>query len=1137
MKKMLRKTTAREIRGTFGRFFAICAIILLGAGFFSGVRVTTPAMVNTIDTFLKEHNMYDYRLLSTLGWEEEDVETIRSAKDVRYAEGAYCLDVEYSKNSEDTLFVLKTHSISDKINTLEVVNGRLPNAPGECVIDSKMGEVKIGDVLHIESYGDEEEDEDSEDVNSEDKNSEDENSEDADSDDASKDTDGDDDIEVDVDDDTDEKARMTQDSYKVVGVVHSPYYINFERGTSSIGNGSVAGFVYMLPEEFDSDFYTDIFVKMDQDFELYSDDYNDYMDAHDDEMEEIADAAAMNRYDRVYAEADQKISDAEEEFLEKKADGEKELDDAEKELTDAKASLGDAEKELDDAEKELASGERELNSSKSKLDDARNQLTDAKDTLDKTGEQLAAGKKELDANGKLLSDTKGQLDAAKLTLDANKKKLDDLGAYIQAIEAGIIATPTDATDIESLKAQYSQGMQMYEAGYKEYSDGLAKYEEGYKAYSEAVKKYEDGYSQYQKGLEDYNTGWAEYNDGLSQYYDGKKKLSNGRREYEDGRSEYEDGLKEYEDGLDEYEDGRKEFNDKISEAEDKLADARSKLEDLEKPDTYVLDRESNIGCVCFKSDSEIVAQVARVFPIFFILVAGLVCMTTMSRMVEEQRTQIGVLKALGYSEADIMSKYLMYSGVATVVGCILGYLGGIVLFPTVIWSTYQLMYIHLPIKITFDAKLASLVFIAAILCSVGTTWISARVELLETAANLMRPKAPKAGKRVALEYIPSIWNRLKFLHKVSVRNILRYKGRFFMMIVGVSGCMALVMTGFGINDSIAGFAEEQYGEIQITDADVTLKDLPENGDIPEELLDKINKVSDEYKFMYQGTWDLVYKGGIKSINLVAMDDFDSMDKFMLYNDMNGDRVEYPKQGEAIISNSIMERYGKKVGDTITLRDSDMNELTLKVTGVFENRVYNYIFIGRETLTAQQPELSEINAAYINFKKGKDIYKCQAELSDSKYVANITLLEEFKKRMSDMMSRLKSIVFVVILSAAALAFIVIYNLTNINITERIREIATIKVLGFFRNETSAYVMRENVILTAFGIAVGLLLGVALHRFVMNQIVVDLVSFKVQIKPLTYLYSVLLTFAFNWIVNMFMGIKLERINMAESLKSVD
>ncbi|MBO4336487.1 MAG: FtsX-like permease family protein, partial [Lachnospiraceae bacterium] len=445
---------------------------------------------------------------------------------------------------------------------------------------------------------------------------------------------------------------------------------------------------------------------------------------------------------------------------------------------------------------------------------------------------------------------------------------------------------------------------------------------------------------------------------------------------------------------------------------------------------------------------------------------------------------------------------------------------------------YLMMYINLPLTYIFDPVLAIGSLIASLLCSVGVTYLSCRFELIETAASLMRPKAPKPGKRVFLEYVPFIWNRMKFLHKVSVRNIFRYKGRLFMMIVGISGSAALLLTGFGMKDSIAGFSAAQYDKILTADAQITFKNGGKTK-IPPSLEKLLESETKSYALISAASWDLVTGQSTKGINLIVPAGVGDFTEFfhLKKEGSSQEKLSVPKKGQAVICSSLSDRYNIGVGDTITLRDEDMNTVTLKVSGVFENHVYNYVIASKEDFDL------DISDAYVDFEEGTDVHMAQTTIARNKNVTYVELFDDFKTRLTNMMESLNLVVLAVIMSAAALSFIVLYNLTNINITERLREIATIKVLGFYPGETAQYVFRENVLLTFMGMITGLLLGVLLHRFVMSQIIVDMVYFEVKIEKISYLYSVLLTFLFTFLVNIIMNGKLERINMAESLKSVE
>ena len=1089
MAASMRKTTLREIKGTFGRFFAIMAIIALGVGFFSGVRITTPAMVSMMDGYIKDGQLYDYRLISTIGWEESNIEALGELPEVRYAEGSKSIDALFKRGDKEE--PIKVYSLPENVNRYTLLEGRLPETSSECIADAGISsKLKTGDKLIL----------------------------------------------------SEENEEKTLDTFRtkeftVVGKARSVSYINFERGTTSLGSGSLSGFVYILPEAFDTDYYTDIYIKTNTDYKIYSDEYDDYIDGLTDSMEKAAQREADSRYQRMYDDAQSELQDGRDELEDKRSDGQKELDEAKAKLTDSGKELSEAEKKLSDTKKDLESGQKELDKSKKELETGQAALDKAKKELDEARKQLEETEKKLSEGESQLNDGQAQIDAGYAELSAQESALNAREAELSESMAILeYLTPEQQQEVQAGQAQLTAGREQLNAARQELDAKQAELEAKRSELVSGRAEYEAGKAKYEAGVREYERSAAEYASGKAKYEQGVKELASGKAEYEKGLKKYNEGKQEYDSGLEEYNSGKKEFDEKIADAEKEISDAESDISELKKPDTYVLTRSTNIGYACFESDSEIVGQVARVFPIFFILVAALVCMTTMSRMVEEQRTQIGVFKALGYSNAAIMGKFIFYSGSAALIGCIVGYAAGTLLFPRVIWMTYELMYTPLPIPYLFDLKLAVTAAAVSMICSIGTPYISCRYELHETAASLMRPKSPKAGKRVLLERIPFIWIKLKFLYKVSIRNIFRYKGRFFMMILGIGGCMALLLTGFGLKDSIAGFAELQYGEIQTTDALVNFR-ADKNGDLPKDLTEELEANVKEYTKLRSSSWDLLYGSKVKSITLETTDNFDELRRFINFRTISGEPLTAPSKGEALVSHSVAERYGAKTGSEITLRDENMRELHLTVKGVFENHVYNYVFITADTYEEQLGEKAEYNELFVNFLGGADKSAAGAAIARNSNVASVMLYSELKTRLSNMMSSLNYIVLLIIICAAGLAFIVIYNLTNINITERIREIATIKVLGFFRRETSAYVLRENIALTAIGIAAGAGLGILLHRFVMQQIVVDMVDFSPRILPLSYLYSVLLTFGFNFIVDLFMELKLEKINMAESLKSVE
>jgi putative ABC transport system permease protein len=1000
MKSMMKKTTLREIRESLGRYLAIMAIVALGVGLFAGLKITKTVMVGSADAFWQAQQLYDYRLVSTLGFEEEDVQALAQKADVRAVQGAMEADVLYTDEQGNDK-VLKAHSILENINMLETVAGRLPESDTECVVDDHLyGEEVIGSKIVLSG-----------------------------------------------DNDQDDLDSFRYTEYTIVGTVRSPLYVQFERGTTSLGNGSVSGFVYLLPEGFATDYYTDIYVKFEEDAQVYSDEYDAYMDEREAQWETYCEEQGERRYQSIMTEAEEELADAEQELADEKAE-------AEVELADAKQELTDAEKEIADGEKKLEDGEQELADNKEVIAQKERELADARAALEAQEAELASQEEALAGM------MQGQAAGMQYQMPADMAR--------QQLEAG--------------KAQIEEGE-------------------------------------------------AELRKARGQIRDAGEEIEESRQELADARQEVEDGWQEYN-------DAKAEFDEKIADAEQKLADARAEIADIEKPDTYVLGRENNTGYVCFESDSSIVEGIANVFPVFFFLVAALVCMTTMNRMVEEQRTQIGVLKALGYGEARIMGKYLFYSGSAAFTGCVAGYLAGIRLFPLVIWQAYGVMYRFGGIVYAFDWATAVLCLAVSLLCSMGTTWASCRHELREVAAELMRPKSPKAGKRIFLEWIPFIWNRMKFLHKVSVRNIIRYKRRFLMMVIGISGCTALLLTGFAIRDSVTTVADRQFEEIQTYAVGVTLKDgvTKEDLSLLEELDQIVANNGGDYGLAVETSMDLETADGIKSVKLIAAAEPESFGAYFDLHTPAGEPIAYPQAGEVVICNKLSERYRIRAGDTITLFNEDREELQAVVSGVCENYIYNYVYVNEETYRKATGETG-YQSVYVNLPAEADVYGVGASLMKAEHVTAVAVNRDMLLRVSRMMTSMNYIVFVIIACAGALAFIVLYNLNNINITERIREIATIKVLGFYKKETATYVFRENTVLTGIGCAVGLVLGRLLHIYVMHEVDIDMMSFDVHVEPVSYLLSILLTFVFTWLINRIMSGKLDKINMAESLKSVD
>ena len=1002
------KTTIREIKASFGRYLAILAIVMLGVGLFAGLKMTKPAMIATENTYLQRQNFFDFRLLSTIGFTDDDVEKLSQMGEVADIEGTISLDA-LCRIDEGNESVYKIHALPDTVNKVVLTAGRMPQSEDECVLDSaQYTEEAVGSVFTVTDNNDE-----------------------------------------------DTREMFRNRTYTVVGLVQSPYYINFERGTASIGDGRVTAFVYVPKDSFDSEYLTEVFLTLKEKHDVYTDEYEDYIDAVQDGVEKKTEEVVDERYQGLIDEAQEKIDDAQAELDDKSAEAEEELDKAWQDILDAEAEIADHEQEIEEGKEKIAEAWDTLRTQKSGLEEQEAQLN--------------------------------ELEAA-------------MAAMMSPGQYGSMTQPGES------------GMQM-PTGTEQFAGGGV-----------------------QTGMEQIATGRAQIQAGREQIAAAESELTSQEADLLEGEEELKQARADLEEGKTEYEDAKAEFDEEIADAQKKIDDAREELADIEKPDCYVLTRDTNIGYACFDSDANVVEAVSNVFPVFFFLVAALICMTTMNRMVEEQRTQIGVLKALGYGNAAIMAKFMFYAGSAAIIGASIGLAGGTWLFPKTIWEGYRIMYNMGEITYLFNGRLALFSVLAAILCSVGAAFFSCRYELYSVPANLIRPKAPKSGKRIFLERVTFIWKRLKFLHKVSIRNLVRYKKRLFMMVLGISGCTALLVAGFGIRDSIANVGDQQYDKIQVYDIGITFDESMTETDM-NALSERTADVFAQTAYRYEESVDIDFGGKTKSLYMIVPENAEEITNFVDLHTEWGDTIPYPAEGEAVITAKIAENLGIGIGDEVVLRDNDMNVIRVKITALCENFVYNYIYISKESYKAQIGAEPEYKSAYAIVTEGTDVHAAAALVSDSDNVLAVSVIQDMRDRVSTMMQSMDYVVALIILCAGCLAFIVLYNLTNINITERIREIATIKVLGFYAKETADYVFRENLMLTGMGALAGLLLGKWLHWFIMYNINIDMMSFRTYVSPLGYGLSFLLTFVFAIFVNGIMFFKLEKINMAESLKSIE
>lgn len=1098
MNRSIIKLTKREIRSSLGRYLAIFAIIALGAGLFVGLRLSRPDFLETYNNYTNKTNFYDFRLVSTLGLTDDDLAEVKKLDGVKLAEGAVGADFLFNTADEDNL-IMMAQSIPENVNQIKLKAGRMPEKANECLADPDMySKDDIGSTIKLSK-------------------------------------------------DNSEQTFDTfaYDEYTIVGLADSVLYINMERGSSTLGNGSVKGYIYIPMDGFSTDYYTDIYVCVDSEGYVYSDEYEQSTKKYVDGLEKFMSERAVIRRDAIIDDAMLQLDDAKKQYEDGKAQYDAAKADYDAGYAEYTKKKSDTEAQLEKARKEIENAESMMGDT-SVIDQKQAELDAAKAELDKGQAEYERGLKQFNAKAKLaygavdeqiayyenrISDKQNDIAAQNAEIESLNAQLAEAQANGDSLKARLIEwkiktandrISRDNADIE----RYNERLEVHRQKRAEVDAELEPYR----------KQLEDAKAQLDAGYAQIESGQAELDAAREMISSGGAQLEAAKKQYEQGKAEAERGFAEAEKEL---ASGKAQLDTAKAELDKGAAEldsAEKQIKNINHADTYVLDRDTNAGYVCFESDTNVVQSVASVFPVFFFLVAALVCLTTMTRMIADQRTQIGIMKALGYSSGAIMGKYMFYSGSATVLGSIFGIAAGSFAFPAIVWFGYGLIYNLSGLTFTMNWPLALGITAANLLVTLLVTWYCCAKELKCAPADLIRPKAPEAGKRILLERIPVVWNDMSFMQKVSARNIMRYKKRIFMMLLGIGGCTALVLTALGLNDTIQNVVTRQYDDIILYDYEITMAyDMNE-----EEQEIFFRDAGDDIKdavFLYRGLAEVSGSDAIKSATLTVTDG----KKLCKYIDLSydGEPIDYPGRGEAAINYNLARQLGGiEVGDEIKLTTSEKKELTLTVSALFDNYVDSFVFISPETCEEQLGEVPEYKSALANAPDGADVNRCAEALThDVDGVRGVTLSTDIKERMSSMLDGLLVVVAAIILCAGLLAFIVLYNLTNINISERIREIATLKVLGFYPNEAAHYVFRENLILTGAGAVFGLGLGVALHAFVMNAIKVDMMYFKPHISFLSFAVSIVITFVFAMIVNAIMRRRIDNIDMAGALKSIE
>ena len=775
----------------------------------------------------------------------------------------------------------------------------------------------------------------------------------------------------------------------------------------------------------------------------------------------------------------------------------------EEQINAGQAQIDGAQAELTAKKSELARTRATLEISLSQINDGFSQIAEQEATLSGTEAQLNAGQEELDKGKKELETKKTELSAAKEEIKTNQATLDD-----------------GQSQLDAAKAQLRSGRQQLE---------------------EKQTQLNAGQAEIQANTEKLISSQTELDVNEQKLLDGEKEIQENEQKLKDAKKDLEDAKKKLSDGKKEYQDGKKDADDKIAEAQQKIEDAQKEVDDIERPEWIITDRNDLPEYSDFGDNAERLKNIGKVFPMIFFLVAALISLTTMTRMVEEQRTQIGTMKALGYGKAAIASKYLSYAFLATVGGSIAGVLFGEKVLPFIIIQAYGIMYWNIGdyMQLNYEMQYALIASGAAVICTMGATLFSCARTLAETPASLMRPPAPKEGKRILIERIGFIWKHLSFSWKSSMRNLFRYKKRLFMTIFGIAGSMGLMLVGFGLYDSIMDIALLQYDQIQHYDA-MVINDDDATQSQKKELLKFLdgNSEIDHYTRVQLTKMTAPKEKGSVSIYVYVPENPENFKEDVTLRDRKShEQYELTDDG-AVICEKTASLIGVKAGDEITL-EKDNRKYKVKITAVTENYMGHYVYMTPSCYEKTFGEKPEYSSTVYTMKEdaGSDLETLGNEILKYPAALSISYTSSTAGQVERMLGSLGAVIWVLIISAGMLAFVVLYNLNNINITERQRELATLKVLGFYDGEVSQYVFRENILLSFIGILAGAIFGILLHRYVITTVEVDAVMFGRNIKPISFVYSGIITFGFSMFVNMVMHFKLKKINMVESLKSVE
>lgn len=1125
-KKALLKTSFREIRNSPARFLSILTIIFLGVAFFVGIGATGPDMIASGHAYFKKQKLADLSVMSSLGLTDKDLSLVSETEEVQSAQGQYLLDLELADTNQVIRFF--GYDEADKLNQYVVTSGKLPEKADEIALDQLAehnGDYKLGDTFTIGSQDD-------------------------------------------------LPKQLKTHEFKVVGFVNSPEYIeNLTRGNTNVGSGSIDYFAVVPYDQFDMDVYSRILVafKKDKTETTYSDAYEKRVKKGQKALEKVLQDRPQERINEVRAAAQEQLDKATAEIAAgEKAldDGASQLDDAYQQITAGKAELATKRQELKDqiaaGKTALDQGEVELNQQAQALEEQKKTLASGQEQLEQAKKQaeelkeqtkdmdkLKTSVKDLESLQKALNDLMGSLKAVaesddlaqaigastaawqtaseSLPDESLKQALQSLTPESTKEEVSAVASASEkaAKDTESQKNELQQQLTELEKAQEQLSpEALATQEEQLKAAQDQLAQGEAAIASGRQEIAD------KRNDLASQEQAGNDALDAAEAELADKEALYHENV-------DKYQEETSKNMPKLLDAQQQLENQKRQLAELEPEDYIFSDRNDNPGYTEFKQNADRISSLATVFPIIFFLIAALVSLTTMSRMVEEKRGEIGTFRALGYKNREIAVKFLLYAAIAGILGSVAGLALGFYLFPSIIINAYGALYNFSDFTTPWYVSYSVIGVLVALLCTVGITFVTLRIDLFSTPAALLRPKAPKSGKRVWLERIKPLWSRLSFIRKVTVRNLFRYKSRMFMTIFGIAGCTSMIVTGFGLRDSIGDMVPLQFEKLWRYQAVVTFEDgiTDENRTAYHEALDELEHF-DKSLGVASDTLTMSGKGQTtQDVSVYLPETTENLGDFVLFNNRKTGEVYQLTDEGAIIDEKLADLFHVKPGDTITLTSADKEDFQLKVAHIAENYTGHFAYLSKNYYQEVFQKEPSFNSEFLLFDQ--NLTKAEEKavtttLMEQNQVINVSFLSAASNELKDTMGILTIVVWVLIISAGLLAFIVLYNLNNINISERIRELSTIKVLGFYDNEVTMYIYRENIFLTIVGIIVGLVLGYFEHLYVLTTVELDILMFSPALHWQSYGYASLITIFFALVVGIVIYFKLKKIDMIEALK---